>query len=51
MKRIDLPAAKPNDLQIRNEWINQLGKRNHHRLYGFLAHTETGALTAAFLEA
>jgi hypothetical protein len=46
----DLPAAAPNDQGIRNEFVTSEGERNHHSLYGFLAHRETGALTAGFLE-
>jgi len=44
----DLPAAAPNDLAVRNEFVNQAGRRNHHALYGFLAHQETGALVGGF---
>jgi hypothetical protein len=47
----DLPNGAPNDLSIRNEFVTAEGKRNHHSLYGFLAHPETGALVSAFLEA
>jgi hypothetical protein len=46
----DLPEARPNDLKIRNEFVNRGGKRNHHGLYGFLGHAETGALVAGFLD-
>ncbi len=46
----DLPAAAPNDHGIRNEFVTSEGDRNHHSLYGFLAHSETGALTAGFLQ-
>jgi hypothetical protein len=47
----DLPNAAPNDMRLRNEFVNSVGKRNPHSLYGFLGHPETGALVAAFREA
>lgn len=46
----DLPAAAPNDLKVRNEFVNAEGRRNHHALYGFLGHPVTGGLVAAFRE-
>ena len=46
----DLPAAAPNDLGVRNEFVRADGRWNHHSLYGFLGHRETGSLVAAFLQ-
>ena len=47
---VDLPAAAPIDIAIRNEFVDSADERDHHALYGFLAHPETGALADGFLE-